>query len=249
MAGKLNGKVAIITGSSSGIGEATAIALAAEGAQVAIAARRGERLEDLAKRIEASGGRALPIVTDVTDETQANNLVQKTNEELGRVDILINNAGVALIGNIDGGNTADWRRMFDLNVLGVLYTTHAVLPILKAQKSGHIVNISSVAGRIARAGVGIYNATKWGVNAFSEALRQEVLKDNIRVTIIEPGLVDTEGNNHITDPVAKKISEERRSLITPLQSEDIAAAIIYAVTQPQHVNVNEILIRPTQQER
>ncbi|NMG09848.1 SDR family oxidoreductase [Brasilonema sp. UFV-L1] len=249
MTAKLDRKVAIITGSSSGIGEATAIALAAEGAQVVIAARRAERLEALAKRIEASGGKALPIVTDITDETQANNLVQKTNEELGRVDILVNNAGVALTGNIDGGNTADWRRMFDVNVLGVLYTTHAVLPILKAQQSGHIVNISSVAGRVARAGIGIYNATKWGVNAFSEALRQEVLKDNIRVTIIEPGLVDTEINNHTTDPVAKQTSEERRKSITPLQSEDIAAAIIYAVTQPQHVNVNEILIRPTQQER
>ena len=249
MAGKLEGKVAIITGASAGIGEATAIALAAEGAKVVIAARRGDRLEALAKRIEASGGKALPIVTDITDETQANNLINKTNAELGRVDILVNNAGVALTGNIDGGNTSDWRRMFDVNVFGVLYATHAVLPILKAQGVGHIVNISSVAGRTARVGIGIYNATKWGVNAFSESLRQEVLKDNIRVTIIEPGLVETEINNYTTDPVAKKISEDRIKAITPLQSEDIAAAIVYAVTQPQHVNVNEILIRPTQQER
>ncbi|OKH43314.1 oxidoreductase [Calothrix sp. HK-06] len=249
MALKLEGKVAIITGASSGIGEATAIALAQEGASVAIGARRGERLEALAKRIEASGGKVLPIVTDVTDEDQANNLVEKTNAELGRVDILVNNAGVALTGNIDGGNTADWRRMIDVNVLGVLYTTHAVLPIFKVQQTGHVVNISSVAGRVARAGVGIYNATKWGVNAFSEALRQEVLRDNIRVTIIEPGLVDTEINNHTTDPVAKKINEERRKAIVPLQSEDVAAAIVYAVTQPSHVNVNEILIRPTLQER
>lgn len=248
MAGKLDGKVAIITGASSGIGEATAIALSAEGAEVVIAARRAERLEALAKRIEASGGVALPIVADITDETQANNLVQKANA-LGQVDILVNNAGVALTGNIDGGNTSDWRKMFDINVLGLLYTTHAVLPLLKAQKSGHIVNISSVAGRTARAGVGVYNATKWGVNAFSEALRQEVYKDNIRVTIIEPGLVDTEINNHITDPVAKQVSLLRRKTITPLQSEDIAAAIVYAVTQPQRVNVNEILIRPTEQER
>jgi NADP-dependent 3-hydroxy acid dehydrogenase YdfG len=249
MAGKLEGKVAIITGASSGIGEATALALAAEGAKVVIAARRAERLDALVKRIEASGGTALPIVTDITDETQANNLVQKTNAELGRVDILVNNAGVALTGNIDGGNTNDWRKMFDVNVLGVLYATHAVLPILKAQQTGHIVNISSVAGRTARAGVGVYNATKWGVNAFSEALRQEVLKDNIRVTIIEPGLVKTEINNHTTNPEAKRISEERLKAITPLQSEDIAAAIIYAVTQPDRVNVNEILIRPTLQER
>lgn len=249
MTGKLEGKVAIVTGASSGIGEATAIALAAEGAKVAIAARRGDRLAALAKRIADSGGKALPIATDITDETQANNLIHQTNAELGRVDILVNNAGVALTGNIGGGNTAEWRQMFDVNVFGVLYTTHAVLPVFKAQGGGHIVNISSVAGRIARAGVGIYNATKWGVNAISESLRQEVLNDNIRVTIIEPGLVETEINNHVTDPVAKKNVEERLKAITPLQSEDIAAAIAYAVTQPPHVNVNEILIRPTQQER
>lgn len=249
MTGKLDAKVAIITGASSGIGEATAIALAAEGATVAIAARRGDRLEALAKRIADRGGKALPIVTDITDETQTNNLINQTNADLGKVDIMVNNAGVALTGNIAGGNTSDWRRMFDVNVFGVLYTTHAVLPIFQAQGSGHIVNISSVAGRIARAGVGIYNATKWGVNAISESLRQELLKDNIRVTVIEPGLVETEINNHVTDPVAKKNVEERLKAITPLQSEDIAAAIAYAVTQPPHVNVNEILIRPTQQER
>jgi NADP-dependent 3-hydroxy acid dehydrogenase YdfG len=249
MAGKLDNKVAIITGASAGIGEATAIALAAEGAKVVIAARRSDRLEALAKRIESSGGQVLPIVTDITDETQANNLIQKANAELGRVDILVNNAGIALTGNIDGGNTSDWRRMFDVNVFGLLYATHAVLPIFKAQGSGHIVNISSVAGRLARAGVGIYNATKWGVNAISESLRQEVLKDNIRVTIIEPGLVNTEINNHITDSISKQISEERRKSIKALESDDIARAIAYAVTQPPHVNVNEILIRPTQQER
>jgi len=248
MAGKLDGKVAIITGASSGIGEATAIALAAEGVKVVIAARRADRLDAVAKRIEASGGKVLPSVTDITDEAQVESLVQKTNAELGQVDILINNAGIGVLGTIDTGNTADWRRAIDVNVLGVLYATHAVLPILKAQKSGHIVNISSVAGRTARAGVGVYNATKWGVNALSEALRQEVYKDNIRVTIIEPGLVDTEFSDFISDPVAKQRSEERRKTITPLQSEDIANAIVYAVTQPQHVNVNEILIRPTSQD-
>ncbi|WP_242054015.1 SDR family NAD(P)-dependent oxidoreductase [Nostoc sp. FACHB-888] len=224
MIGKLDGKVAIITGASAGIGEATAITLAAEGAKVVIAARRSDRLEVLAKRIESSGGQALPIVTDITDETQANNLIHKANAALGQVDILVNNAGVALTGNIHGGNTSDWRRMFDVNVFGLLYATHAVLPIFKAQGRGHIVNISSVAGRIARAGVGIYNATKWGVNAISESLRQEVLQDNIRVTIIERGLVETEINNHVTDPVAKKNVEERIKAIAPLQSEDIARA-------------------------
>ncbi len=248
MAGKLEGKVAIITGASSGIGEATAIALASVGAKVVLAARRAERLNALAERIEASGGKALPIVTDVSSESQVNDLVRDAIAQLGRVDIVVNNAGIALLGTIDGANTSDWRRSFDLNVLGLLYVIHAALPHLKNQKSGHIVNISSVAGRTARAGVGVYNATKWGVNALSEALRQEVYKDNIRVTIIEPGLVDTEGNNHITDKVAKQLIEERRQSITPLQSEDIAAAILYAVTQPAHVNVNEILIRPTGQD-
>ncbi|MBD2455087.1 SDR family NAD(P)-dependent oxidoreductase [Nostoc sp. FACHB-87] len=247
MAGKLEGKVAIVTGASAGIGEATAIALAAEGAQVVIAARRSDRLDAVAQKITENGGKALPIVTDVTDEAQVKNLVDKAIAAWGRVDILVNNAGIAVIGEIDGGNTANWRRMIDINVLGVLYATHSVLPILKAQNSGHIVNISSVAGRTARAGIGIYNATKWGVNGFSEALRQEVYQHNIRVTIIEPGLVDTEINDLIDDPIAKQRSEERRKTVTPLESEDIAAAIVYAVTQPPRVNVNEILIRPTQQ--
>jgi NADP-dependent 3-hydroxy acid dehydrogenase YdfG len=248
MTQKLTGKVAIITGASSGIGKATAIALAEEGAHVAIAARRGDRLNELAQQIEAKGGKALPVVTDLTDEAQVNALIQKTNAVLGRIDILVNNAGVGGLGTIEDGNPEDWRRQFDLNVLGLLYATHAVLPIFKAQGVGHVVNLSSVAGRTARAGVGVYNATKWGVNAISEALRQEVHKNNIRVTIIEPGLVATEFVDNITDPVAKQNIEARIKAITPLQPEDIARAIAYAVTQPPHVNVNEILIRPTQQE-
>lgn len=248
MAGKLAGKVAIVTGASSGIGEATAIALAAEGAKVAIAARRGDRLNALAEKITASGGQALPVVTDVTDETQVNNLIEKAIAQLGGLDIVVNNAGIAVLGNIDTGNTSEWKRSLEINVLGVLYVTKAALSFLKQQQSGHIVNISSVAGRTARAGVGVYNATKWGVNGFSEALRQEVHKDKIRVTIIEPGLVNTEISDHISDPLTKQRHEERRNSITPLESEDIAAAIIYAVTQPPRVNVNEILIRPTDQD-
>lgn len=248
MTNKLEGKVAIITGASSGIGEATAIALANEGATVVLAARRGDRLNTLAGKIATSGGKALAIITDVTDEAQVQNLVHKTKTELGRIDILVNNAGIAAVGAIDGGNTADWKEMINLNLLGLLYVTHAVLPILKAQGAGHIVNLSSVAGRTARAGIGVYNATKWGVNGFSEALRQEVCKHHIRVTIIEPGLVNTEINDRISDPVAKQNMEERRRSVIPLESEDIAAAIAYAVTQPPRVNVNEILIRPTLQD-
>jgi NADP-dependent 3-hydroxy acid dehydrogenase YdfG len=249
MVSKLEGKVAIITGASSGIGEATAIALAAEGAKVVIAARRVERLEAVAKQIIDHGGQALSIVSDITDEAQAQNVIQKAHTEFGHIDILVNNAGISFPGRIENADPSNWRKMIDINVLALMYTTHIALPIFKAQKSGHIVNISSVAGRIARGGMAGYNVTKWGVNAFSEALRQEVYQDNIRVTIIEPGLVETEIDQHITDVVAKQEIEARRKAITPLQSEDIAAAIVYAVSQPQHVNVNEILIRPTQQDR
>lgn len=249
MAGKLNGKVALITGASSGIGEATAEALAAEGAVVAIAARRTDRLQALVKRITDAGGKALALEADVTDEAQANDMVQKTHAEFGQIDILVNNAGLMLLGQIEGANTDEWRQMVNTNVLGLLYATRAALPLMKQQESGHIVNISSVAGRTARAGSAVYNATKWGVGAFSEALRQEVYRQNIRVTIIEPGMVATELTTHISDPQAKAGIKQMAESLTPLESEDIAAAIVYAVTQPQRVNVNEILIRPTGQER
>ncbi|HEY9639089.1 MAG TPA: SDR family NAD(P)-dependent oxidoreductase [Coleofasciculaceae cyanobacterium] len=245
----LTGKVAIVTGASSGIGEATAIALAAQGVKVAIAARRADRLEALAQRLQATGGDVLTITADVTDEAQVQDMVAKTKAHWGQVDILINNAGVMLLGMIDGANTEDWRRMININVLGLMYATHAVLPLMKVQGQGHIVNISSVAGRVANAGTGVYNATKWAVNAFSESLRKEVYKDNIRVTIIEPGLVDTELPTHITNAAARAQSANFYGSLKNLDSEDIAAAITYAVSQPPHVNVNEILIRPTEQER
>ena len=245
----LKQKVAIVTGASSGIGEATAIALAAAGAKVAIAARRSERLETLTQRIQQNGGEALPITADVANEAQVQDMVSATKDKWGRVDILVNNAGVMLLGSIYQANTEDWRRMFDVNVLGLMYATHAILPLMKAQGEGHIVNISSVAGRVANAGTGVYNATKWAVGAFSESLRKEVHKDKIRVTIIEPGLVATELPQHITNPEAKERAKAFYESVRSLDSEDIAAAIVYAVTQPPHVNVNEILIRPTEQER
>ncbi|HCF27655.1 MAG TPA: oxidoreductase [Cyanobacteria bacterium UBA11049] len=245
----LNQKVAIVTGASSGIGEATAIALAAAGAKVAIAARRSERLETLSQRIQQNGGEALPITADVANEAQVQEMVSATKDKWGRVDILVNNAGVMLLGPIYEANTEDWRRMIDVNVLGLMYATHAILPLMKAQGEGHIVNISSVAGRVANAGTGVYNATKWAVGAFSESLRKEVHKDKIRVTIIEPGLVATELPQHITNSEAKERAKAFYESVRSLDSEDIAAAIVYAVTQPPHVNVNEILIRPTEQER
>jgi NADP-dependent 3-hydroxy acid dehydrogenase YdfG len=245
---RLEGKVALVTGASSGIGEATALALATEGARVAAAARRGDRLAALVKRIEEHGGQAIPLVVDVSEEAQVREMVHRTRDVWGRVDLLVNDAGMAKLGPIDGANTEDWRQMVNINLLGLMYATHAVLPLMKAQGSGQIVNISSVAGRIAREGLGVYAATKWGVGAFSEALRQEVSQQNIRVTVIEPGMVATEIQQHITDdPATKEQIQAQMSAVTLLASEDIAAAIVYAVTVPQHVSINETLIRPTKE--
>lgn len=245
--GRLDEKVAVVTGASSGIGEATAIALAAEGAAVVMGARREERLADVVEKVKSSGARALPVSCDVTDEQQAHGLIQRATEEFGRVDILVNNAGVMLLSRIERGLSDQWRQMFDVNVLGLLYTTHAAIEVMKRQGSGHIINISSVAGRKVRITGGVYSGTKWAVNAISEALRMELREDNIRITVVEPGAVATELTNHITDEEATKIGQAIHS-IEVLQSVDIANAILYATVQPPHVSVNEVLIRPTQQE-
>jgi NADP-dependent 3-hydroxy acid dehydrogenase YdfG len=249
MARRLEGKVALVTGASSGIGEATALALAAEGARVAAAARRKDRLDALVKRIEEQGGQAIPLVVDVSDETQVRDMVRRARDAWGRVDMLVNDAGVAQFGYIDGANTDSWRQMVNINLLGLMYVTREVLPLMKAQGDGHIVNISSVAGRTVRENNAVYSATKWGVGAFSEALRLEANKHHIRVTVIEPGFVATEIQEHLTDPVGKAQIQEWTQSMTPLASEDIAAAIVYAVTQPGQVDVNEMLIRPTEQVR
>ncbi len=243
------GQVALISGASSGIGEATAQALAIRGVRVVVVARRADRLEALVERIRQAGGQAIALVADVTDEQQTQAMVRHTQEQWGRIDIVVNSAGLMLLGPIAGADTEDWRRMISTNILGLLYATHAVLPIMKAQGSGHIVNISSQAGRIARAGSGVYNVTKWGVGAFSEALRQECAQDHIRVTVIEPGIVETDLASHITNAAARENALLRRQQIAPLQSEDIAEAIVYAVTQPQRVNVNEILLLTTEQKQ
>lgn len=245
--GKLDGKVAIVTGASSGIGEATAIALSAEGAKVAATARRSERLEQLARKVEGSD--FLAITADVRSEQDCERIVQETVAKWGRVDILVNNAGVMLLGPIVDADTEDWRRMIDTNLYGLIYATHKALPVMKRQGSGHIVNISSTAGRTTMVNGGVYNLTKWGVNAFSDSLRQEVHKHKIRVTIIEPGVVQTELRDHITVKEVKDDINAWAESMEQLQSEDIAASILYAVTQPLHVNVNEILIRPTDQMR
>jgi len=244
----LSGQVVAITGASSGIGEATALACAKAGAAVALGARRAERIEALAARIGDDGGRAMAITTDVGDEQQSRAFIERAHSELGRLDVLVNNAGVMLLGPIEDAPTEEWRRMIDANVYGVLYCTHAALPLMRAQGSGHIVTISSVAGRFARAGSAVYNLTKWGVGAFSEALRQEVTEHDIRVTLIEPGAVATELTSHNRPEIQERIRNTFAD-VTRLRSEDIADAILFAIGQPSNVSINEVLVRPTHQVR
>jgi clavulanate-9-aldehyde reducatase len=245
--GPLTDKVALVTGASSGIGRATALALAAAGASVAIAARRVDRLADLEKEIRGHDVDALTLALDVTDEDAVRAAVASTVDTLGGLDVVVNNAGIMLLGQIEGADTQDWRRMLDTNVLGLMYVSHAALPHLLERK-GTLVQISSTAGRVARSGSGAYNASKWAVNAFSEALRQEVTGRGVRVVVIEPGVVATELREHITQPAAKARINASAAAMRQLQASDIADAILYAVTAPDHVSVNEVLIRPTDQE-
>jgi NADP-dependent 3-hydroxy acid dehydrogenase YdfG len=245
----LEGKVALVTGASSGIGEATAVALAEAGAAVAIGARRVDRLDALAAKLTDGGASVLSLDLDVTDESACRDAVRRTREELGGLDVLVNNAGVMLLGTIRGADTEEWRRMMQTNVLGLMYMTHAAIDGMVEQGSGDIVNVSSVAGRVARVGAGVYNASKWAVNAFSESLRQEVTAKGVRIGLVEPGAVTTELNTHITHPGAKAASEKMHASMRVLKADDIARAVLYMVTQPPYVAVNEILVRPTDQER
>jgi NADP-dependent 3-hydroxy acid dehydrogenase YdfG len=249
----LEGTVALVTGASSGIGEATARALAGSGAAVALVARRRERLDQLAGEITGNGGRALVLETDVTQRDQAEKAVERAVSELGRLDIVINNAGVMLLGPIVGAPVEEWERMVHLNLLGLLYTAHAALPhLLKAaegspRRVADLVNISSVAGRVVREGSGVYNLTKHGVGAFSESLRQEVTTRHVRVSLVEPGAVNTELSSHLRPEIAEQ-AMQRFGHIERLESEDIADAIHYIVTRPRHVAINEVLVRPTEQQ-
>jgi len=235
-----------VTGASSGIGEATALACARAGAAVALGARRMDRIEALAQQIIDDGGRALAVQTDVSQEDQARAFVERARSGLGGLDVLVNNAGVMLLGPIENAPTEEWRRMIAANVFGVLYCTHAALPIMREQGFGHIVNVSSVAGRVARAGSGVYNLTKFGVGAFSESLRQEAVGLGVRVTTIEPGAVATELPGHNRPEVLEQMAK-RFAGVTPLAAEDIATAIIYAIGQPPNVSINEVLVRPSGQ--
>ena len=236
---------------SSGIGEKTALALVAAGAQVALVARRGDRLRE---RVRGLGeDRAMSIEADLTEAPAAEAIVAQTVDRWGRLDVLVNNAGVMLLGPIVGASLEEWERMTDLNLSALLRCTHAALPhLLRAAESAprrvaDIVNISSVAGRVARNGSGVYNATKWGVNAFSESLRQEVTRRHVRVALIEPGAVATELAGH-NRPEVQDAMRKRFDGVDLLQAEEIADAIGYVVTRARHVAINEMLIRPTGQE-
>jgi clavulanate-9-aldehyde reducatase len=242
----LSNQVVAVTGASSGIGEATALACARAGAAVALAARRADRIDALAERIIEQGGRAIAVPTDVGEESQARAFIARAHSELGRLDVLVNNAGVMLLGPLENAPTEEWRRMIQANVFGVLYCTHAALPLMREQGSGHIVNVSSVAGRVARQGSGVYNLTKFGVGAFSESLRQEGVAIGVRVTLIEPGAVATELPGHNRPEVLEQMAK-RFAGVTPLEADDIAGAVLYAIGQPPNVSINEVLVRPSGQ--
>jgi NADP-dependent 3-hydroxy acid dehydrogenase YdfG len=249
----LDGTVALVTGASSGIGEATAKRLAAEGAAVAVGARRVDRLEKLVAEIADAGGTAVAIESDITERAQAEDLVERTVRTLGRLDTVVNNAGVMLLGPALEAPIEEWERMVDLNVKGLLYVAKAALPhLLKFAEEGprmvtDLVNISSVAGRRARENSAVYNATKFGVGAFAEALRQEVTERHVRVSLVEPGAVITELSSHNRPEVLAEI-KGRFGEIERLEADDIADTVSYIVTRPRHVAVNEILVRPTEQQ-
>jgi NADP-dependent 3-hydroxy acid dehydrogenase YdfG len=252
MAEELNGTVALVTGASSGIGEATARQLAAQGAAVALVARRKERLEALAAKIKSAGGQALVLPTDICQQADAIAAVERTVNELGRLDILVNNAGLMLLSNIQNADTEEWERMIDINLKGLLYTTHAALPHLlnaaenSPRRVADVINISSVAGRRARNGAGVYSATKYGIVAFTESLRQEVTGRHVRVSVVEPGVVRTELDSHM-DPENRARTMKPFMGVTPLESEDIADIIVFIVTRHWRSAINEVLVRPTEQ--
>ncbi|MGX6449239.1 SDR family NAD(P)-dependent oxidoreductase [Patulibacter sp. S7RM1-6] len=252
MAPRLAGTTALVTGASSGIGEATALALAAEGARVGLVARRHDRLEALAARIADAGGDALVLAADITVREAATSVVARAARELGRLDVVVCNAGLMLIGPVEDAELDEWDRMIAVNVQGLMYVAHAALPHLLDAAAGaprgvaDLVSVSSVAGRRTGPGAAVYNATKFGVGAFSDALRQEVTERHVRVGLIEPGAVATELQGHNRPEVVERMRAEDADMEV-LRPEDVADAIAYVVTRPRHVAVNELLVRPTEQ--
>lgn len=243
----LSGQVAVVTGASSGIGAATARSLAHAGAKVVISARRQDRLAALAEELRADGHEVRTVVADLGTQEGAQAVVDAALEAFGRIDVLVNNAGVMLLAPVEEADPNDWDAMIRVNLLGVMYASRAALPAMKAQKSGHIVNVSSVSGRFAGPTQGGYNASKWGVNGFSEALRREVHGDGVKVTLVEPGIVATELTDHIPHEATKTRYEGIIGQMEPLLSEDVAESIRFVVSQPRRVSINEVLIRPLDQ--
>jgi NADP-dependent 3-hydroxy acid dehydrogenase YdfG len=252
MSEELAGTVALVTGASSGIGAATARRLAREGAAVALVARRGDRLETLAREIEKDGGAAAAIVADITTRAGADAAIEQAVTTLGRLDTVVNNAGVMLIGPFADAPDGEWERMVQVNVLGLLYVSKAALPhLIRAanddpRRTADLVNISSSAGRVARPGTAVYNLTKFGVNGFTEALRQEMQASRVRVSVVEPGNVETELASHTRDELRAGV-EARAASIEKLQPEDIADAVAYIVTSKRRVAVNEVFVRAADQ--
>ena len=250
----LEGTVALVTGASSGIGEATAEILAQHGSAVALVARRIDRLEDLAAKLKSEGASVLPIQADVANRDEAYEAVDRVAAEFGRLDTVINNAGVMLLGPIENAPVEEWERMVNVNLLGLLYCSKAALPHLLKAADGEprgvadLVNVSSVAGRVPRLGSGVYNATKHAVGAFSESLRQEVTGRHVRISLVEPGAVTTELVSHnrpeIRDQMSQRFAGTQR-----MDAADIADVIGYIVSRPRHVAINEVLVRPTEQQQ
>jgi NADP-dependent 3-hydroxy acid dehydrogenase YdfG len=246
MGNNIAGKVVVITGASSGLGEAAARHLSAEGATVVLGARRADRIEALAADLTAGGGRAVAVATDVTRDDQVKRLVDTAVKRFGRIDVMINNAGLMALSPFERLRVDEWDRMIDVNIKGVLYGIAAALPHMKRQQAGHIINVSSVAGHKVRPGNGVYAATKHAVRALSEGLRQEVKPYNIRTTVISPGAVATELVDHISEPDVAAAARTMTAMAIP--AESFARAVAFAVGQPDDVDINEILFRPTRQE-
>jgi NADP-dependent 3-hydroxy acid dehydrogenase YdfG len=241
----LAGRVALVTGASSGIGAAAAEALAAAGATVALVARRADRLETLASQIADGGGKAIALPGDVTEEQMAQGAVTEALRRFGRLDILVNSAGIIDAGGVENADTARYRRVLDINLMASLYTSRAVIGPMKAQGGGDIINISSIAGRRAAVLFNAYSASKFALTAMTEALRQEVGRHGIRVCIIEPGATTTEVSEGIADPTYRKFIHEHVSKEGAMKAQDVAAAIVFVVSLPPRANVSELLIRPT----